>query len=449
MAPEIKPVVELLDWSKRFIADDSRYRFLVASAQSGKSFTCSLDHVFRRLEQPGLSIFLSASDRQSMELMEKVGMHTRGMGVLMKSDFFEKTSITQHTAEFPNRSRIICLPANPDTARGYSGDVFLDEFAMHRDARSIWGAMMTRATRGYRVDVASTFKGTSSKFYELAKELGLHSGIEPASCPVRVAESEWSGHWVDIYKAKREGMDVNIEQIRRALADEEVFAQEFLCIPMTGGDEFIPLELIVQCESEEATTEFDYVYRPGQVAGRDIGRTHDRTTDWILSPVGDYHLTKGVIVQARTTFTLQDAKRDEVAGCVDRYCIDAKGIGAQQAEQGEEKFPGLVEGIHSDNAIKNRLVINAKRALEERSVRIPARNPAIRRAFQSIKRYISVTGGVRFDAARTAHGHADEFFAFAYALGAASDERNYTPLSECETDDTTQAISAGMMEVVW
>lgn len=34
--------------------------------------------------------------------------------------------------------RIIGLPANPETARGFTGDVLLDEFAMHAFDREIW-----------------------------------------------------------------------------------------------------------------------------------------------------------------------------------------------------------------------------------------------------------------------------------------------------------------------
>ena len=104
-----------------------------------------------------MGIMLSASERQSVELMEKVKMHTRAWDVRFEDGYFGQTEIIEHKATFPNGNRIIALPANPDTARGYSGDVFLDEFALHRDSRAIWAAMMTRATRGYKVRVASTF----------------------------------------------------------------------------------------------------------------------------------------------------------------------------------------------------------------------------------------------------------------------------------------------------
>ena len=75
---------------------------------------------------------------------------------------------------FPhNRSRIIGLPANPDTARGYTGHIVLDEFAFHGDAHKIYAACFPIITRGYSIEVISTPNGTAGKFYEIAKQAGL------------------------------------------------------------------------------------------------------------------------------------------------------------------------------------------------------------------------------------------------------------------------------------
>src|SRR5208283_1557489 len=78
---------------------------------------------------------------------------------------------------FPhNRSRIIGLPANPDTARGYSGHIVLDEYAFHGDAYKIYAACFPIITRGYSIEVISTPNGTAGKFYEIAKQAGLTGG---------------------------------------------------------------------------------------------------------------------------------------------------------------------------------------------------------------------------------------------------------------------------------
>ena len=194
----MNPVIPLLGWQKRYVEDPARRTFLAKSVQVGGSFAVALRRVLRVLERPRLQIMLSASERQSLELMEKVKMHTAGAGVVVESGFFEKSSIVQHTAKFPNGGRIIALPANPDTARGYSGDVALDEFAIHRDAKAIWKAMVGRTLRGYDLDVLSSFKGKQNKFHDLAQQCGIHEGMAPAENPTRPASGAptgWTSTW--------------------------------------------------------------------------------------------------------------------------------------------------------------------------------------------------------------------------------------------------------------
>lgn len=436
--------IQLLDWSKRYIADDARFSLLVGSVQTGKSFTATLKHVLRRIQTPQLSIFLSAGERQSKELLvDKVARHAQAMGVAVSptTSFFEDTSITQHEANFNNGSRIISLPANPRTARGYSGDVLLDEFAMHQDDRAIWAAMMSRITRGYSVDVASTFMGTGNKFYDLAKECGLHTGLEPARCPV-AAPNGWSGHWVSIQKAIREGLQVDFEALRLAIADEEIVAQEYLCVPMAGGDEYIPLELILGCESAECPLAFDGVKRPGLYAGMDIGRVRDLSVIWIVEALpGGTLFTRGVIALERMKFEDQRSIASEVAACVERLCIDQTGIGRQLAEELALKF-SWVEPVDFTQQAKERMAVETKRRFEERTVLIPERRD-LRRAIQSLRRYMSNTGKMRFDASRSQHGHADEFWALALAIAAAISP-GYVPLSDGALLGTP--VAAGLME---
>ena len=62
--------------------------------------------------------------------------------------FFNDTSLRQLEITLPNGVRIIGLPANPLTARGHTGDVFLDEFAMHAADDAIWASLFPTLLRG-------------------------------------------------------------------------------------------------------------------------------------------------------------------------------------------------------------------------------------------------------------------------------------------------------------
>lgn len=413
-------------WQKRWVNDDSRRKLLIGSVQTGKSFAGSLEAVLEVIKKPELWIVLSASERQSVEVMEKVKIHTAGAGIVVESGFFEDTSILQHTAKFANGGRIIALPANPDTARGFSGNVILDEFAIHKDAKAIWKAMVGRTMRGYRLRVMSSFKGKLNKFYDLAKECGLHEGIEPEKQPVK--QGVWSAHWCSIEMAVREGLKVDVAELRETVGDDEIFAEEFMCVPIDGAMDFIPLELVLACETDEAQVGFDYVGRTEQYAGWDIARKRDLSVIWILRRIFGRLMTVGLIYMPRMKFSEQFAIGKKVAACVDRMCIDATGIGAQMAEEMADDFPGIVEGVQFTGPVKETMATELKTTMEDLGFGLPS-DKAIRRAFQSVKRFVGPTGHIRYDSARTDAGHADEFWALALA-NMASSSKGYVPASE-------------------
>lgn len=66
--------------------------------------------------------------------------------------------------------RIKVLAANPRTARGFSGDLILDEFAFHEDSNAIWEAAepILSANPEFLCRIASTGNGKFNMFYRLA-----------------------------------------------------------------------------------------------------------------------------------------------------------------------------------------------------------------------------------------------------------------------------------------
>jgi len=87
----------------------------------------------------------------------------------------------------PGGSRITALPANPDTTRGFSANVLLDEFAFHADSRKIWQALFPVISAGHKLRVISTPNGKGNKFYELMTDQAL--------------AAIWSRHIVAIHAA--------------------------------------------------------------------------------------------------------------------------------------------------------------------------------------------------------------------------------------------------------
>jgi hypothetical protein len=104
-----------------------------------------------------------------------------------------------------------------------------------------------------------------------------------------------------------------------------------------------------------------------------------------------------------------------------RCCIDATGIGAHMAETLAREFGPRVEPVVFTAAVKEDLAFRTKRRMEARLTLLPDTRE-IRRAFSAVKKYITPSGNLRFDAVRTEAGHADEFWAKALADLAADPE---------------------------
>jgi len=491
--PRIRRAIPVLPYQERWIKDDSQLKIAVWARQTGKSFAAALRAVLKCLERRTQYIVLSKGERQSRLFMEKVRDFCLALRELKALAEFQEVPETEEKAMevyFPhNRSRIIGLPANPDTARGYSGNVILDEFAFHGDAAKIYAACFPIITRGYALEIISTPNGTAGKFYELAKAAQLigpsadraigpseHRPDEPMnrSADEPMERSHWSGHRVDIYDATRAGLEVDLELLRAGCDDEETWLQEYECQFLSDAQNYIPLELITSCVAEEATTEWlpaesrqltadsssRFAAAGSQRAGKnsrlsaigcelylgvDIGRKRDLTIAWLFERLGDVLWSRHMLVMKGTRFDDQEkAISDLIEGSGDRFigssgnltsdgsmarstdgpivrrcAVDQSGLGMMLAERLSRKYGALIEPVQFTQQVKERLAPRVKQAFENRTVRIPD-NREIRADINSVKRFVTPAGNVRFNAEHTDKGHADRFWALALALNAAS-----------------------------
>ena len=74
--------------------------------------------------------------------------------------------------------RIKVLAANPRTARGFSGDLILDEFAFHEDSAAIWEAAepILASNPDFQCRIASTGNGRHNMFYRMVNGLVRYRG---------------------------------------------------------------------------------------------------------------------------------------------------------------------------------------------------------------------------------------------------------------------------------
>lgn len=443
-----------------WIRDPARFKLAVKSARIGYSFGTALEAVLDCLEKPKATwTVLSASKAQSVEFGETCQKHTQLLGAtanLYENEVFADTlglsDFTQSRITFPNGSRIIALPANPRTARGYPGNAILDEFAHHEDSYAIWAAVIRQTALGNVLRVLSTPNGEQGKFFDLANDMALVDGPGPVN-PMR--KGPWSGHWIDVYTAVRQGCPINIEEMRAGIGDEDTWQQEFCCAFLKATGAWIPLDLIVGCEDAGATLDLPSPFRVrGRlVAGIDVARHHDATCFWMDELLGDVAWTRHVWWIHAKSFPEQHRLLRPLVAMCDRVALDSTGMGIALYDMFEESDPGKVMGVNfagstkpetrrprsgstsGDDAVasvrlKTYLAMLLKKQLEKAKCRLPY-SQQIRSEFTSIKREatgsgvtfeaprIEVDSAVAGGAKRKRYAHADAFWAKALAAFAA------------------------------
>ena len=444
-APTFRP------YQIRWATDTSRLAMIVKATQIGVSTATAGWAIFKRcLRIPNhLVIILSRSERQSLELARKckalVDAYEGVVAQFSENRQFQKTEKKQHEIEFPNGSRIIALAANPDTARGYTGDIVLDEFAFHQDADEIYKAAYGRMTNpGLQMRVISTPNGAQGKFFELAKQMRLDGGFRPPRQPVKAG---WSAHWCDVHLAIEEGFPVNLSELR-AGCDEDTWQQEYTCQFLAGGSQWIPWDLF-SANIEAGLVVDDNPQEGGLYAGWDIARNRDLSVVWFDELVGDVTVTRGLLAMRNMPTTDQTDLVSQLMGRVHRLCIDKTGMGLPIFETMDRAFYGRVEGITFTQQTKETMATQLKRRFEERRCRLPetvmangkADDQMVWQSFRSVRKTTTAMGQVRFDAGRE-YDHADLFWAKCLAEAAVSSGPADHPLIELWREQAAEIKAA-------
>ena len=227
---------------------------------------------------------------------------------------------------------------------------------------------------------------------------------------------------MDIHRAVREGLPVNIEELRAALNDPEGWAQEFECQFLDVQTVLLPYDLIATCESPAA--------QPlPLVMGLDFGRRHNLTVAWTLARMGDVWQTIEVLELEKTPTDQQvEILRQRIRRCA-RVCLDYTGPGVGLGDYLAKEFRpyepekhhfGKIELCNFTNALKVDIFSKLRMAFENRSVRVPV-SRLVREDLHSLNRVSSANGQITYRAPHSADGHADRCTALALALRAGGD----------------------------
>jgi len=439
---------ELLPYQRKWLDEKARFKIGLMARQTGKSWCTALEVVGDCGDKPTQWVCLSAGERQALEWMRKARGHAEAFNLKIKEieeardskeGLLKSTQIT-----WSNGSRLLAIPANPDTARGYSANLLLDEFAFHENPDAIWRAIYPSISNPlkekFKIRIVSTPNGLGNKFADLWQK-----------------ENHWKKHQVDIYQAKEQGLPVDIDELRAGLDDPEGWAQEYECQFIDTATVLLPYELILPCENALATTTVapEFWNTPSGGAplylGVDFGRKHDLTVCWTLELAGGvFRMTHEVLELQNVSTPDQLAILRSRCRRAHRVCFDYTGPGVglgdllvrEFQEYNEDKHLfGKIELCNFTNNLKVNIFPKLRMAFEQKTIGIPI-NRAIREDLHSLNRVALAGGGVTYRAPHTADGHADRCTALALALRAASFNAGTSPIHIFENTRRSLIVAA-------
>lgn len=213
------------DPRQREILDSASNRILVnCSRQWGKSTTAAIKALHHALHTPNsLTILLSPSARQSSELFGKVKHFLATLNLPLKPG-----NRNPNKLRLDNGARIVALPGNEATIRGFSAVslLIIDEAARVPDPLYAAARPFLATTNGTLL-VMSTPKGQSGFFYRewVSDHPWLRITVPATDCP----------------RISKEFLDAE-----RAQTSDRFFRQEYLCDFLGAKTNLFTAELLAQ-----------------------------------------------------------------------------------------------------------------------------------------------------------------------------------------------------------
>jgi phage FluMu gp28-like protein len=479
---------------------DQRTGILVLhwARQVGKSFTLAAWAVDRLLHQLArfrtwLIVVLSNSRDNGAEFVLKCGEICTRLGVVMEAADVSpdltfanmrmeikismgggaKAKGRGRTAAATGRvGRIKVLAANPRTARGFSGDLILDEFAFHEDSSAIWEAAepILSANPEYLCRIASTGNGKHNMFYRL---------VTSGRCPVsRVSRTDAWRAGVKVYDPVTR-QPITPEEARAKALDKRAYDQNY---ELSFNDENMALlthELISAAERTYAISEVrmsesvngeagthsftnssihslvfpicEQAWAPAVrrqmteaegdlFAGLDIGRHRDLSVLTVLEQCGRVKRVVGLLRMSGLRLPAQQAQIEPLCALprFRRLEGDMTGLGLGLIEYAQEKFGNWrIRGVNfsATEPVSARLQADGKPGLkarvteimaqdllaefEDRTIEIPV-DAQLQDDLRKPEKITSPGGQVSIAAVRDEAGHADHFWSLALAVRAAN-----------------------------
>ena len=427
----VNPLSKLLPYQRAWYEDGSRFLVGRWGRQTGKSFSTAAIVAAGMIAQANTMWMIAApSERQSHEALEKVKQWLAAFECAFADELEELDGIEGKAGvvRLSNGSRCIAVPGKPDTVRGMSANVWLDEFAFFEDPDATWKAILpsiTNPLRGgeKRVILTSTPNGKAGRgkrFYDICSAAAASSS--------GVTSMRWSHYHIPLRSAIADGLPVDYETLAAAIGDPLAVRQELDAEFVDTQSQLLPTEIILRAESEEATLRpAAEVFSGGRDlrVGVDVGRVSDPTVIWTAERLGDVLYTREVLVLVGMSHADQLSMIRARVAAASRCCMDYTGMGIGMGDMLVREFGeykpeahrfGRVELCTFSASFKREIFPKLREAMEGCRLRIPT-NAELRTDLSAMQQVCS-GGQFSYEAPRTKDGHSDRCTAAALCVRA-------------------------------
>jgi len=418
--------------------DSARLRICQKSRQIGLSYVDSYDSVLKAATVTGRDVWVMSRDEAQAKQYIRYCKRWANVLQYAAEDFGERVFTLKdgkaakvQVLAFASGFSVYALSSNPDAIVGKTGHVKLDEFALHKDQRTLYAVAKPVIQWGGTLSIISTHRGIGTVFNEIITEIREKSnrmGWSLHTIPIQTAVEQGLVERINASNTRRGGgtarAEMREEWLRRQRAeciDEEQWLQEYCCIPANEATAFISYELVDSCTEADCLKDVSYLAEcPNRLfLGVDVARKKDLCVLDVGEKIGDvvWDRLRLELLNRRFSEIEEELYRLLKLRQVKRACIDATGLGLQLAERARERFPGKIEPITFTSSVKEELAVGFKVELEKRQVRL-ADDDKLRSDLRGIRKEVTLSGNVRY-AGEIEGSHCDRFWAKALRQHAA------------------------------
>ncbi|MCT8565346.1 hypothetical protein KZ368_07490 [Glaesserella parasuis] len=254
---EFNPNELLLNYQKRWIADDSQLKIAEKTRRCGLTWAEAADNALiasTRKSDGGSDVFYIGSNKEmAREYIDAVAMWAKAFNYAaseIQEEVFEDEDkdILTYVIYFSSDFKVKALSSNPKNLRGMQGVVVIDEAAFHEYLAEVLKAALALTMWGAKVRIISTHNGADNLFNELIIDS-------------RAGRKRYSVHTITIEEACRNGLYQRICQVTKQTwspekekewidnllndtASEEDALEEYFCVPKNGSGLWLSRALI-------------------------------------------------------------------------------------------------------------------------------------------------------------------------------------------------------------